>query len=172
MFGDEKHNVCFKQALYRRERLKVITHNRPLNTIEYFNTAPDNLTTCHIIQACFNLHSFTLSSKNISGYHQSLPIFSAALHSSIPIAYENNIKIVSRLGTMESATTPRSPTTRRAKTIPTSLTWRTPERLMSRRKSSSKSGYNCLIQGKDHFQNYRSFHRFAFFAARAFYCVC
>ena len=39
MFGDEKHNVCFKQALYRREWLKVITHNRPLNTIEYFNTA-------------------------------------------------------------------------------------------------------------------------------------
>ena len=49
MFGDEKHNVCFKQALYSRERLKVITHHRPLNTIEYFNTALDNLTTCHII---------------------------------------------------------------------------------------------------------------------------
>ena len=39
---------------------------------------------------------------------------------------------------MGSATTPRSPTTRKAKTTLTSSTWRTPERLMSQRKFFSE----------------------------------
>ena len=54
---------------------------------------------------------------------------------------------------MGSATTPRSPTTRRAKTTLTSSTWTTPGRLMSQRKFFSE----FFAIDNDHFKMFISF---------------
>ena len=54
--------------------------------------------------------------------------------------------IISRLATMASAIIRRSPMRKRAKTILTSLIWKTLEKRMSRRKCSSKSCKNLCTQ--------------------------
>ena len=70
---------------------------------------------------------------------------------------------------MGSATTLLSRMRKRAKTIPTLSTWRTPERRTSRRKFSSKSSFflDC-----HHFHQYCPHYHCSPFAAKACCCAC
>ena len=98
------------------------------------------------IAVSVNLELKLLRCCSLTCHLSCIALFHAQTKTFLAIWSKMTMFIISRLVTMGSATTRRSRMTRKAKTILTLLTWRTPERRMSRRKSSSKSFvFNTIV---------------------------